>query len=99
MPLKIKQLHCRVRITTGGRQDIQQPAAHPARPSLKFAMPAAEPRSETEPEPSQTATQERGQTSTRQPDADPARVDPQLVADRVYDLMREEVRIGRLRGL
>lgn len=99
MPTRIKQLHCRVRVKTGGNQQAHQPAARPVQPALTFAMPQAEPRGESGPEPSQTATQQRGQTSDAQPAADPAHVDPQQVADRVYELMREEIRHGRNRGL
>jgi hypothetical protein len=61
---------------------------------MAFAMPAPAPSSGM-PEPSQTATEERGSKATPnvgQPDA-------RAVADRVYELMREEVRLGRLRGL
>ncbi|BDI34273.1 hypothetical protein CCAX7_63240 [Capsulimonas corticalis] len=72
---------------------IQREMAAP-KPSMAFALPAPAPVSGT-PEPSQTATEERGgkaTPNTQQPDA-------RAVADRVYDLMRQEVIQGRRRGL
>ncbi|MEO7714739.1 MAG: DUF4157 domain-containing protein [Capsulimonas sp.] len=66
----------------------------PPKPSMEFALPAPAPVAGM-PEPSQTATEERGAKPTpnvQQPDA-------RAVADRVYDLMRQEVILGRMRGL
>jgi hypothetical protein len=66
----------------------------PPKPSMEFALPAPAPVAGM-PEPSRTATEERGAKPTpnvQQPDA-------RAVADRVYDLMRQEVILGRMRGL
>ncbi len=100
MPTRIKKLNCRVTVRTGAKTKTQQQtSAKAVKPDMNFAMPQAEPRGEGSPEPSQTATEERGQMSTPKPAASPAHVDPQAVADRVYELMAQELRHGRTRGL
>ena len=100
MPTRIKHLRCRVTVRTGGKgKSLQQSAAKPVKPDMAFAMPTPEPSGDTSPAPAQTATQERGQTATPQPQASPTRADPQAVADRVYELMQQEIKNARQRGL
>lgn len=100
MAVKIRRLHCRVTVKTGGKmrpimaKDEKRPT-----PSLAFAMPAARPRTEGDmKEPAASAIEEKGAAAGRKPRVDPRRVDPKLVADRVYDLMMKELLLSRERG-
>lgn len=84
----IGRLKCRVRLKSGGpkKDDRSRPDA----PSLDFAQPkplASTPRFDA-------AKDELDENAA------PAveRADPRKVADRVYELMRNEVRDGRTRG-
>jgi hypothetical protein len=70
--------------------------AHVPRPSMSFAMPAPAPRAESVPEPSQTASD---QQEADRPVPQARGADAQAVAERVYDLMREEIRLSRQRGM
>lgn len=69
--------------------------AHVPRPSMAFAIPSPAARAETMPEPSQTATdqQEAGKGGPQARGAD-----ARAVAERVYDLMRDEIRLARERA-
>lgn len=100
MAIRIKRLHCRVMVKTGGKsrpilaKDEKRPT-----PSLAFAMPSARPRTEgAGQEPAASAIEEKGAAAGRKPRIDPRRVDPKLVADRVYDLMMKELHLARERG-
>lgn len=99
MPVHIKRLRCRVTVKTGGRD---APAAHhpegPKRPSLHFALPEPEPRAEaTPPEPAHPVKQEP-QAAAPQSEPEVRKADPRAVADRVYELMRQEIALSRQRG-
>ncbi|NLH99230.1 MAG: hypothetical protein GX446_07030 [Chthonomonadales bacterium] len=100
MPVRIRQLRCRVTVKTGGKS---RPAMHrderrPA-PSLPFALATPQPRLEaTTPEPAATAITEKGAAAGAKTKLDARRVDPKLVADRVYDLMMKELLVAAQRG-
>ena len=82
-----------------GQEDLLHSEAHPPKPSMSFAMPAPAPGAESTPEPSKTATHEReakGKGGKQGPSSRGS--DANAVAERVYDLMREEIRLGRQRG-
>ena len=98
MPVHIRRLRCRVTVHTGRR--AEPPAHHPegpARPELHYALPAPAPRGESgHPEPAQTVTEHPRAAEDPVPDVKQA--DPKAVADRVYDLMKQEIADARLRG-
>ena len=94
-------MKCRVRVRTGGKTHVHHQDARPGRPSMAFALPAAESRAETAPEPSSTATENSTRTNleaTTEASSEPRKADPRLVADRVYDIMKQEIIIARIRG-
>jgi hypothetical protein len=64
-------------------QEVQTP-----RPTLNFAQPPGLPKAGGAPEPSQTATE--GRDATAQPGPAPRMADARAVADRVYELMKQE---------
>jgi len=97
MAVRIKNLVCQVTVRKKRQSDTLHHGAQPGRPSMAFAQPEPAPRGETGPEPSQTAT-EPSEGTGRQAKASPGKADPRAVADRVYDLMKEELSLGRLRG-
>ena len=73
---------------------------NPTRPALLFTLPNAEPTSQTPINLGKTATeetQEKLPSGARQPDARAREADPRLVADRVYEMMFDEVRLTRWR--
>jgi hypothetical protein len=73
-----------------------------ARPEMAFALPAPQPGGEGGPEPSQTATENGGGAEAGEigpkPAPAPQQADARAVADRVYELMKQEVVLARLRG-
>ena len=100
MPVHVRRLRCRVTVRTGRRAE---PVAHhpegPARPELHYALPAPAPRGEAgQPEPAQTVTEYPRAAEDPAPAPDVKQADPRAVADRVYDLMRQEITDARLRG-
>lgn len=97
MPLTIKRLNTTVRLKSTHRESPQHHGERPARPSMPFAMPIAAQTSESGPVPNKTATEGKGAASGRGP-ISARNVDPHKVADRVYDLMKQEIVLGRMRG-
>ena len=100
MPVHIKRLRCRVTVKTGGRD---APVAHrpegPKRPSLHFALPAPAPRAEAAPpEPARIVPAQPEESAAPQPEPEVRKADPRAVADRVYELMRQEIALSRQRG-
>ncbi len=98
MAIRIRQLNCKVSVRTKGAKPMLHSESRPERPALAYAMPMPKPQAESEPAPVQTATEERGAAAHTKPVLSPRNVDAKLVADRVYDLMRQEIAIGRQRG-
>ena len=101
MAITIKQLNCRVTVKVGGKEGALHKNEGPPRPSMAFAVPKGGASQETGEAPSKTATEDEQRflvAGKKGPDAKPKRADPQMVANRVYDLMREEIRLARLRG-
>ncbi len=99
MPVNIRRLRCRVMVKTGGRD---APVAHhsegPKRPSLHFALPEPEPRAEAVPPEPANPVREEPQAVTPGPEQEVRKADPRAVADRVYELMRQEIALSRQRG-
>lgn len=100
MPVHVRRLRCRVTVRTGRRAG---PIAHhpegPARPSMHFVLPEPTPRGEAvHPEPSQTVTEHPKAADAPAPVRDVKKADPKAVADRVYDLMKQEIIDARRRG-
>ncbi len=96
--MKIRRLISNVTVTTGELGSPMGRSEGSPRPTMAFAMAPAEVRAgQGSPQPSETATGlapdlEGGQT------ADPRAADPGLIANRVYDLMKAEVRLAISRG-
>lgn len=97
MALTIKLLKSNVNVKSTQRQSNLHEPAQPNRPSMEYAMPITEHSVHGEPDPNQTATQGKGAASNRGPIS--ARdADPHKVADRVYELMKREIILGKHRG-
>ncbi|MHB0937060.1 MAG: hypothetical protein ACYDCO_00630 [Armatimonadota bacterium] len=98
MAVHIRQLVCRITVRGKRTTDSLHRGEQPQRPSMAFLQPEPPAQMETPPIPSQTATEqsEHGTEQLRKPS--PSHADPRAVADRVYDFMKEELSIGRLRG-
>jgi len=98
MGVRIRNLVCRVTVRKGRKTDTLHRGGQPQQPSMAFVHPAPESRAETAPEPSQTATEPSEEGTDRQRKAAPGAADVRAVTDRVYDLMKEELSLGRLRN-
>ncbi len=70
-------------------------ASAPPRPALAFALSSARSRGGSASVPAQKATEESGQSNAK---AMPAQSDARAVSDRVYELMKQEIALGRERG-
>lgn len=64
---------------------------------MEYALPVAEELAHGEPDPNKTATEGKGAASGRGP-ISAKKADPKQVADRVYELMKKEILLGRERG-
>lgn len=103
MPVRIKTLINNVTVRTHRKEISVHADARAPRPSLQYLMPTPEPRDE-DAGPSVELGKPRPGTVHAEPvevlkDESAARVDSHLVADRVYELMLEEIRLTRLRGV
>jgi len=88
------------------RQESEAPGQdeRPARPELSLLMPPPQPVGETSPPPSAMGTETGGGgvgsgESEPRPAAPAKKADATAVADRVYALMQQEIRLGLLRGM
>ena len=70
-------------------------AAAPPKPAFAFALPLTGGMGGIRPVPAQTATEESGTSEAK---SAPDKADARAVADRVYDLLKQEIAAGRLRG-
>ncbi len=69
---------------------------------MTFAMPPAQAHDAVQPEPSKTVTEPRSADYGRDggaPRPMDANVDPRAVADRVYEIMKQEMNLMRQRGM
>ncbi len=92
--INIQRLVCNVTVKTGKEQSPLGKNAQAKKPSMHFAAAPPKGAGEGGPVPSETATQGK-----MQDDSTPSalRVDPQKVADKVYELMKQEIITGRMR--
>jgi hypothetical protein len=97
MPLTIKTLKATIRVKNSRQESSLHQPAKPARPSLEYALPVGEELAHGEPDPNKTATEGKGAASGRSP-ISAKNADPKMVADRVYELMKREILLGRDRG-
>src|ERR1044072_2170090 len=97
MPLTIKNLKATVRVKNSRQESALHQPARPARASLEYVLPIADEMEEGQPDPNKTATEGKGAASKRSP-ISAKNVDPKMVADRVYELMRKEIVTLRERG-
>jgi hypothetical protein len=97
MPANINVLRCRIRVTNVPQGSIEHQTANVERPSLHFVQPGGSETSHGDARPSQTATEDRNAATNRE-SISPRSADPKQIADRVYELMVREVKLGRARG-
>ncbi|HVT11709.1 MAG TPA: hypothetical protein VHE55_05545 [Fimbriimonadaceae bacterium] len=97
MPLTIKTLRVTVRVKSRRRESPMHEPARPERPSLEYAMPVTEQVAHGDPDPNKTATLGRGAATGRGP-ISARNADPNKIADRVYELMKREIILGKHRG-
>ena len=88
--MQVKSLKSRVRLKSGNKKDDR---AKPVAPSLEYAQP--EPLS---PKPRQDAATDQANRDVENVSEAIQKVDPRKVADRVYELMKNEIKDGRARG-
>lgn len=97
--LLIRTLRCRVLVRQKDKKPATGKPAGQAKPSLLHIVP---PPTETKGPsvlPSQSATEGKGSGAGEASQVSAAGVDPGKVADRVYQLMLEEIRSEQSRGL
>ena len=94
MSINIQRLVCNITVKTGKEQSPLGKDGQSKKPSMHFASAPSRGSVEGGPVPSDTATQGKSQ-GDETPSA--LRVDPHKVAEKVYDLMKQEVVLGRMR--
>lgn len=97
MALRIRQLSCTVRVKTAVKGGLLHQDKRPEKPSLRFVVPAPAAHGESPAPPGERLTGDQA-ASPLTPAAKPREVDVRAVADRVYDLMRREIELGRERA-
>src|SRR3954454_14797549 len=97
MALTIKTLRVTVKVKSKQRGSPLHQPARADRPSMEYAMPVPDEIVHGEPDPNKTATLGKGAASNRAP-ISAKNADPKKVADRVYELMRREIILGKDRG-
>lgn len=99
MQLRIRRLECNVTIRTGQRRDITQGPQGPENPSMAYAMPFGGLGGESSAPPGEMALGDNAASSGQsQQSTSASAADPRAVAERVYDLMKDEVRLEKLRS-
>ena len=98
MPTHIKKLNCRVTVRAGSKKSIPHQTEKAAKPAMHFAIPQPEARSEAPTEPSLTATEGNGTATGSRQKPSVKQADARAVADRVMELMKQEMRLARERG-
>lgn len=102
MPVRIRRLQCNVSLRSGGKETVTHQDQNLGRPSMEFARPMPQQRSEqTLQEPSQTFSEANASSNHAEgekPANSALQADARAVADRVYVLMQQEIALARLRG-
>jgi hypothetical protein len=93
---RIKKLKSRVTITSQSSTGPLHGNIGPTRPSLQFAQAPPAPRDGTMNLPEESGTEGKGSASQSDP-ISAKNIDPKKVSDRVYDLMKEDLIISRMR--
>lgn len=97
MPVHIDTLRCRVSVVTKARGEIEHQTPRSERPSLEYVMPMTEESGTADALPGEMANE--GITAASESETvDAATADPKQVADRIYEIMKQEARLGRMRG-
>ena len=97
MAINVRRLVCNVSVKTTEKKSPLHKDAKGKRPDMLFRAASQAKSGQGPPSPSDTATEDKGPASG---DAavSGAGADPLRVADKVYDLMKQEIRLGRMRG-
>lgn len=95
----IKTLRCRVSVKQKEKASPTNKGAGPAKPSyLHMQAPASEPKGPSV-TPAQSATEGKGTGIGEKRLVSPQGTDPHKVAEKVYQLILEEARLARRRGM
>jgi hypothetical protein len=97
MPIHIERLRCSIVLRAREESSPEHAASGPDRPTLEYAVPASQQATQAGPTPDETAT-ERASRNDEETTPATRQADPRLVTDRVYEMMREELRTARMRG-
>jgi hypothetical protein len=96
LSINVRRLVCNVSVKSKEKKSPLHKDPKAKKPDLQFRE-AAPQSGQAPPVGSETATEDKGPAAGRAP-VSAAGADPRRVAEKVYDLMKEEVRLGRLRG-
>jgi len=94
--MTIRTLRCRIRVKTRTQRSPAHADSRPEAPGQEFALPLVMAEHETAPTPGEVATEDAGPESAKKAFS-PKDADPTKVADRVYDLMKQEILLGKHR--
>ncbi len=97
MAVNVRRLVCNVTVKSTAKKSPLHKDAKSKHPDLKFREAGSHQSGEGSPPPSETATEGKGPASGNAP-VSASGADPHRVADKVYDLMKQEVRLGRMRS-
>lgn len=95
MPIEIARLICNVTVHSKEKRSPLHRDPKPKQPDLLFKAPT-DGAGQAPPAPSQTASEDKGPASGKH-GAEPTHADPRKVADQVYELMLQEIRLSRMR--
>lgn len=97
MSLNVRRLVCVVTVKGEEKKSPLNRDAKAARPDLEFRAAPARQAGQAGPVGGDSATESKGAAAGKEP-VSAAGVDPARVAERVYELMKAEIRLSRMRG-
>jgi hypothetical protein len=95
--INIARLVCNVTVKTGEKKSPLSKDAKAQRPDMHYRTAEPHKGGQSPASPSETATEDKGPAAGKS-EVSASGADPHKVADRVYELMKQEIRLGRLRG-
>jgi hypothetical protein len=95
--ISIARLVCNVTVKTAEKKSPLNKDPKAQRPDMHYRQAETPKGGQASASPAETATEGKG-PAAGQHEVSAAEADPHRVAERVYELMKQEIRLGRLRG-
>ncbi len=95
--LSIRTLNCRVTVATKKKRSPTAATAGPTQPSMAYREAPSASTGQSDPPEAETVAETPAPAAAKPTGGNVRSADPQQVADRVYEIVRDEIRLNRLR--